>query len=266
LTLAVHSWLLTLRGDHVRGLEVARRAVDVARSVEGWHPTIARLRVGHALLAAGSPEAALFELTSAGGGAELPHVPLAYRPEMYELIVQAALGIGTDAAEWASRAAEAAASLELPGCLGFADLAWGHVHCARGELTLAAERYSAAAAGFSSVGQRLEEGRAYLGRGLALAGHGEAELLRAQGLFASCGAPPLADSELARSSGGGLRALTKRERQVAELVGEGMTNRQVARQLQMAEKTVEGHLSRIFAKLDVRSRSGVARLLASSGR
>jgi DNA-binding NarL/FixJ family response regulator len=64
----------------------------------------------------------------------------------------------------------------------------------------------------------------------------------------------------------GLDALTSRERQVAGLVGEGLTNRQVARQLRMAEKTVEGHLSRIFAKLEVRSRAGVAAQVGRLGR
>ncbi|WP_186763288.1 AAA family ATPase [Lentzea tibetensis] len=251
LTLAVHSWLLTLRGDHVRGLEVARQAVDVARAFEGWHPTIARLRVGHALLAAGSHEAALFELTSAGGGLELPRVPLAYRPEMYELIVRAAIGAGEDAVPWATQASVAAESLGLPGCLGFADLAWAHVHAARGESATA--RASAAVSRFSSAGQRLEEAQAYLALG------GEAGARRARALFAECGVAVL-------PVGDGLGTLTKRERQVAELVGEGLTNRQVARQLRMAEKTVEGHLSRIFAKLEVRSRAGVARVLASVDR
>jgi DNA-binding CsgD family transcriptional regulator len=254
----VHSWLLTLRGDHNTGLEVARRAVDVARAIEGWHPTIARLRVGHALLAAGEKDAAAAEILSAGGGAELPKVPQAYRAEMYELLVQA-----TSSAEWAEHASTTAAQAGLAGSQGFADLAWAQVHQARGEHAEAEQRAAQAVHQFDVACQRLEEGRARLARGTALVSlgsraEGEAELRRAQGLFAVCGAPTPAQD--------GLDALTSRERQVADLVGEGLTNRQVARQLRMAEKTVEGHLSRIFAKLEVRSRAGVAAQVGRQGR
>jgi DNA-binding CsgD family transcriptional regulator len=46
-----------------------------------------------------------------------------------------------------------------------------------------------------------------------------------------------------------LRALTKAERAVAELVAEGMTSRQIAEQLFISPRTVDAHLSHIFRKL-----------------
>jgi DNA-binding NarL/FixJ family response regulator len=49
--------------------------------------------------------------------------------------------------------------------------------------------------------------------------------------------------------------LTDRERQVLALVAQGATNRQVGEALYMAEKTASVHVSRILAKLDVRSRT-----------
>lgn len=49
--------------------------------------------------------------------------------------------------------------------------------------------------------------------------------------------------------------LTGREREVLRLVGDGATNRLVARRLGISEKTVKNHLSSVFAKLDVTSRS-----------
>jgi DNA-binding NarL/FixJ family response regulator len=41
---------------------------------------------------------------------------------------------------------------------------------------------------------------------------------------------------------------------VLELVAEGMTNRQIGEELFISEKTASVHVSRILAKLDVRSR------------
>jgi predicted ATPase/DNA-binding CsgD family transcriptional regulator len=52
--------------------------------------------------------------------------------------------------------------------------------------------------------------------------------------------------------------LTPRERQVLALVARGATNRQIGAQLFMAEKTASVHVSRILAKLDVRSRTQAA--------
>jgi len=53
-------------------------------------------------------------------------------------------------------------------------------------------------------------------------------------------------------------ALTATEARVAELVARGETNRTVARTLFVSEKTVEANLTRIYRKLGVRSRSGLA--------
>jgi DNA-binding NarL/FixJ family response regulator len=52
--------------------------------------------------------------------------------------------------------------------------------------------------------------------------------------------------------------LTPRERQVLSLVADGATNREIGAQLYMAEKTASVHVSRILAKLDVRSRTEAA--------
>ncbi len=52
--------------------------------------------------------------------------------------------------------------------------------------------------------------------------------------------------------------LTPRERQVLALVADGATNREIGAQLYMAEKTASVHVSRILAKLDVRSRTEAA--------
>jgi DNA-binding CsgD family transcriptional regulator len=55
--------------------------------------------------------------------------------------------------------------------------------------------------------------------------------------------------------------LTAAERRVAALVAEGRTNREVAAALFLGERTVASHLTHIYAKLGIRSRTELARLL-----
>jgi DNA-binding CsgD family transcriptional regulator len=55
--------------------------------------------------------------------------------------------------------------------------------------------------------------------------------------------------------------LTAAERRVATLVAEGRTNQEVAAALFLAQRTVAGHLTRVYAKLGVRSRTELARKL-----
>jgi DNA-binding CsgD family transcriptional regulator len=70
-----------------------------------------------------------------------------------------------------------------------------------------------------------------------------------------------AQAELGSISGGRRKGgLTPAERRVANLVARGQTNREVAAALFLAERTVETHLTRIYAKLGVRSRTELARV------
>jgi non-specific serine/threonine protein kinase len=52
--------------------------------------------------------------------------------------------------------------------------------------------------------------------------------------------------------------LSRREREVVAMVASGMTNRQIAERLFIAERTAEGHVERIRNKLGFRSRTEVA--------
>jgi len=56
--------------------------------------------------------------------------------------------------------------------------------------------------------------------------------------------------------------LTRREREIAELVAQGLTNRQIAAQLVVAERTVDTHVGKILRKLALTSRTQVAALVA----
>ena len=71
-------------------------------------------------------------------------------------------------------------------------------------------------------------------------------------------------SELARIGGrppANKDELTEAERRVAALVAEGRTNQEVAASLFLGERTVASHLTHIYAKLGVRSRTELARRL-----
>jgi DNA-binding CsgD family transcriptional regulator len=75
-----------------------------------------------------------------------------------------------------------------------------------------------------------------------------------------------ANAELARIGGRapGSGELTATEERVAALVAEGRTNKEAAAALYLSPHTVEGHLSRIYAKLGIRSRTELAHRLAGT--
>ncbi|QLQ09167.1 MAG: helix-turn-helix transcriptional regulator [Nocardioidaceae bacterium] len=63
----------------------------------------------------------------------------------------------------------------------------------------------------------------------------------------------------ARTVGKELEQLTPREREVAELVAQGMSNKAIAAKLVISLRTAEGHVERILAKQGFRTRTQVAR-------
>ena len=82
---------------------------------------------------------------------------------------------------------------------------------------------------------------------------------RARRLAAQLGMQPLHDrtARWAGEAAGGV-ALTPREREVAELVAEGLTNAAVAARLTLSERTVENHVSRVLHKRGLGSRTELA--------
>lgn len=123
----------------------------------------------------------------------------------------------------------------------------------------------------------LERARALLALGITLRRGKQKRAARetiedAAALFEQIGATAWARrarDELARIAGRRRvsTALTPTEQRVADLVAEGRSNKEVAAALHVTVKTVEGTLSRVYAKLGVRSRTALARQLSEeSGR
>ena len=136
-----------------------------------------------------------------------------------------------------------------------------------------------AARRFNAANLHVDEGRARLlaGRAHAKAGDrraAKAQLSRAFTALEECDATPLAEqaaTELRRlgrlvhrrrASPSVVDALSPREREVADLVVRGSSNRQIAEQLVLSQKTVETHLRKVFDKLGVASRTEVAVAIA----
>ena len=89
-------------------------------------------------------------------------------------------------------------------------------------------------------------------------------LAGAQEIFESVGAPlwaQRAEAELARIPGRTVSSgsLTETERRVAELVADGLSNKEVATRLFISVRTVESNLSKVYTKLGLRSRTELAR-------
>ena len=97
-----------------------------------------------------------------------------------------------------------------------------------------------------------------LRRGLDLAERGGMLRLahRARSELRACGARPR------RSAVTGLESLTPSERQVADLAMAGHGNREIAQRLYVTRRTVETHLTHVFAKLGISGRSELVDLLA----
>jgi predicted ATPase/DNA-binding CsgD family transcriptional regulator len=74
-------------------------------------------------------------------------------------------------------------------------------------------------------------------------------------------APPDAPPPAQAAGPGGWQLLTAREREVAELVADGLTNKEIAARLFVSKRTVDAHLEHILAKLSYVSRVQIAALV-----
>jgi DNA-binding CsgD family transcriptional regulator len=273
----VASW----RGDDETALRLGAEAVRTSGGTEEWLGAVARYAQGVALINAGQLDAGTEALQEACGGFRSPKLDRGTLVSCCEELarVEAARGRPEEAAAWADRA-DHFAYPDLEVNLGLRRLARAHALSVPAPTT-AAEHAREAAELLAVEGARIDAGRARLRAGVAEAEadnrrRARDELRAAAEIFAACGASGMRAQAIRmlrrlgvripvsgrRLRGAGLGGLSPRELEVAKLVAEGLTNLQIADRLVVSLRTVETHLTHIFAKLEVSSRVGVVSALA----
>jgi DNA-binding CsgD family transcriptional regulator len=166
-----------------------------------------------------------------------------------------------------------AVRLDRPWVLAHVGRCRGLVAAAGGEVAEASALLERAAAEHEAAGDPFGRARAQLALGVVRrrerrkrpAREAVEAALHGFEAIGAAGWAAQARAELGRI-GGRTRAegLTDAERRVAELVAQGHTNREVAASLFLGERTVASHLTHIYAKLGVRSRTELARRLQAN--
>ena len=276
-------WVAMLRGDVADAVRFGEEAYGIAQRLgRDQVNLLATCRLGEACLEAGDADRCVELIVGATGGPGLEPIDPPFRSHLYEVLTRAELRRGdlTAAQRWTARAEDVLVGVEIHGrhaegrrARAAVELASGNARGALDAALTAVEHAERGDVGIDAARGRILAGRALVAAGArrdavaqfeaardALAGYGarrwEDEAARELRRLGRPAARP------GRRRGGGPRtgiaALTPRERQVTELVAAGRTNRQIAGELFLSEKTVEGYLANVFAKLEVTGRAAVA--------
>nr|WP_170156216.1 LuxR family transcriptional regulator [Umezawaea tangerina] len=267
-------------------LWLAERAAAELSPRHGWS-WAASVALGFAAGAEGDGERFRRLVVEAGGGPELPVLPVFLRAPCFEALATVAIGRGEDVRPWVERAALAAEAFPGPVQRGAGELAWGHLLRASGEGHAAVACYLKAAETFAPAGLVPSQVRAIL---LAATAAVEAGSFRLAGMLVGRGRALAAQFGVSRGLGvsrgfgvargeedegvrevprprespcGALGTLTNREQEVARIAGEGATTREIAKRLSLSPRTVDVHLTKIYRKLHLRSRAELARFMAA---
>ncbi len=104
----------------------------------------------------------------------------------------------------------------------------------------------------------LEAARRRLGKPAAASLWAEGQVLALERAIAEAIDDPRADKRERAGEGAAPGGLTRREREVVALIARGLTNREIAEELVITERTAEIHVSNILGKLGLSSRTQVA--------
>lgn len=240
-------------GDLDRARGAAQRAVET-----GHDPQLLRALV--ALDEGRLPAAA----TAAGRLLAEPHDQV-HRAQILPGAIDVLLAAGEpDAAEpLVAELRDAADAIGTPALDAMATRSAGALELARGRPDPAIPLLRRSVDGFLRLDFPYDAARSrvLLGRALDLLDDHEAadaHLEAARRVFAELGAEPALRASGGASGSGRHAGLTAREAEVLGLVAEGLSNSEIAGRLVLSDKTVARHLSNIFTKLGVGSRTAAA--------
>jgi DNA-binding NarL/FixJ family response regulator len=276
-SLWMRGWVLMARGRLDAALAAAGESVELAAELDDSASRVVARAVLGAVLGARGEHAQARELLAAY---DIDHGWICrWAPFLVESDL--ALEDLPAAHEHAERAAALAPGTGMRGARAAAGRAQALVALAADDGSRAAALALAAAEEATAAGAMLEAARNRLVAGRALLPAERdaaiAHLARAGDEAAACGAPRVQDEarRALRRAGvrvgrGGARApatdglagLSAREQEIAALVADGLTNREIGARLFLSEKTIETHLTRVFQKLGLRSRAQVAAAVA----
>ena len=257
------------RSDEAR--DAAREGLASAVPLgDGVGMSLGRWALGLAELGDGDPAAALGELEVLDAATERAGITEPGATHWIGDLVESLVELERldDAGEITGRLADRGARLDRDWAVAVAGRCRGLIAAAEGRLEEAVAELEEAVARHERVPVPFDRARTLLALGVVLRRarrrrDAREALERACEEFERLGAARWLDrgrAELARLGGrapsdGGL---TPSEHRIAALVAEGRTNREVAAELVLSEKTVESHLSRVYRKLGVRSRAELA--------
>ncbi|KKD03880.1 helix-turn-helix transcriptional regulator [Streptomyces sp. WM6386] len=267
-------------GDVERALELAREAVEHAeRDGDQMYVSRGLAALGYAQLVAGDAEGTVRSLRRVR---ELEHglgITDPARGRWQGDLAEALVRIGElrEAQDVVDVTREQALRLGRESVLAVLDRAESLVRAARGEHEAALARLTSVQDRLAKLGYGLEEARtAFAVVQLRTGLPRPASYDEAARLFRRCRALPWlrqVDAATAQPvvapeqsapvpTADALDGLASMERQVAALVMEGATNREIAARLFISVKTVEATLTRVYRKLGIRSRVDIVRLAA----
>lgn len=253
LAVAERGDVLRVRGDWTGAQAAYERAIGYGHEPQ---PGLALL-----WLADGRTEAAVAAVRRLLGEADDQVRRAQLLPAAVEVF--AATDRHDQAAALAAELQSIAASFGCPSVHARADYAAALVALESADAAAAMPLVRRACASWERLGARYETARCrvVLGRALRALGDEESavtELAAAQRSLTELGAVPAEREAAALLSPTYPNGLTAREVDVLRLVAAGRTNPEIAAALVISEKTVARHLSNIFAKLDVSSRTAAA--------
>ncbi|MEA2418375.1 MAG: hypothetical protein QOE60_581 [Thermoleophilaceae bacterium] len=289
-SLYARSMVAQAAGDVETALATGQEAFDISDDGKPSHVAAGAARgLAGALLEVGKAEQAVELLERSAGGPDMPRSAPSWRSSVLELLTRCRLALGhLDEARRAAEGAAAAADVVgLPLAKAYADRAAAAVALETGDGARAADLALAAATVADDVGMPMEAALARTLAGRALAQKGDRDgaveqLSRAASALDLCGAQRYRDaaerelrqlgqrihrrSQPSTPEGTGLESLTKRELEIARLVVDRRTNREIAELLFLSPRTVETHVRNMSGKLDADSRVEVARIVERADR